>query len=89
MPYSVSTSELSKMSEEQRAEAVSKLVQGAFESHNGRRRRIDDEIKQFELKYGITSEQMLKELSEGRLRETDAISDWLWLLNLRGRSTLS
>ena len=89
MPYSVSTSEFGRMSEKQKAEAVSKLVRAAFKSPNGQAKQLDAQIEEFERQYGITSKRLLEELSAGRRKETDKISDWLWLLNLRGRGRLS
>ena len=83
MGYSVKIAEFSEMSEEARAEAVHKLVQGAFAASNGQSGHIDAQIDEFEREYGFDSRHLLKELSEGRLSETDEISDWLWLLNFR------
>ncbi len=78
MGYSVRTSEFGKMSEKDKARAVSELARRAFES-NGQAGQIDE----FERRYGFDSRQLLQALTEGRLSETDEIADWLWLLNFR------
>jgi hypothetical protein len=82
MGYSVRTSEFGKMSEKDKARAVSELARRAFES-NGQAGQIDARIDEFERRYGFDSRQLLQALTEGRLSETDEIADWLWLLNFR------
>jgi hypothetical protein len=85
--YSVKMSEFREMSEEQRSAAVSRLVQGALTRPNGLAERIEMEIGAFERKYEITSERLLEELYEGTRSETADIARWLWLLDLRKRTS--
>jgi len=78
------------MSEEQTVEAVNKLVSDALsESADGEAKRLERELHALEDKYGFDSLCLLHKLSSGEVKETDEIADWLWLLNLRGRSRLS
>src|SRR5947209_4796748 len=81
--YSISTSEFGKMSKRQRAEAVKRLARGAFESSNGQAGEIDAQIDEYERKFGYNSRHLMELLIEGKLSETDEVSDWLWLLNFR------
>jgi hypothetical protein len=83
MAYSVSTSEFGKMSDKEKAEAVRKLARGAFESPNGQTGEIDAQLDDFEAKYGFDSRELVRRLAAGEETETDAISEWLWLLNFR------
>ena len=83
MSYSVSASEFGKMSEQEKAEAVRKLARGAFESSNGRAGEIDDRIDALEDEYGFDSRELIERLEAGKETETEAISEWLWLLNFR------
>jgi hypothetical protein len=83
MPYSVGMTEFREMSEAQRAEAVSKLVGGAFESENGQAAELDAQIEEYERKYGLPSEHMLRKLAEGEIQETSEICSWLMLLHIR------
>ncbi len=87
MAYSVRISELGKMSETERAEAASKLIPGAGASSNGRVERLDAEIREYENRYEIGSEHLLKALHEGKLQETTDIVRWLWLIDLRQRAS--
>jgi len=89
MAYSLWMSDFRQMSEVQRADAVSKLVEGAFEAPNGHAAELDEEIKSFERRYELLSEHLLEELSEGRRKETAEIAYWLWLLDLRGENKRS
>jgi len=84
--YAVSLSELREMSEEQRAKAASRLIQGTVSAADGQTKQFDVEIADFEREYGITSEQLVQELYEGTRSETNDIVRWLMLLHLRGRS---
>lgn len=86
MNHSVRMSEFREMSEDQRAEAVNELVRTAFESPNGQTERLDTEIREFELRYEVSSERLIEELYEGVCTETADIARWLWLLDLRERT---
>jgi hypothetical protein len=86
MAYSVRASDLSKMSEAERAEAARKLIPGNGASSNGRIESLDAEIREYELRYEVPSERLQKELREGALQETADIVRWLWLIDLRQRA---
>ena len=86
MPYSVSTSEFGKMDEKERAEAVKRLARGAFESSNGQAGEIDRQIDAYEERYGFDSRKLTERLVSGEQQETEEVSDWLWLLNVRRES---
>jgi hypothetical protein len=83
---SVSFSEIRKASPERREQLFSELVEGARAPANGRIEEIDARIARFERTHGVSSEDMIRELDEGKRRETEEISSWLMLLNLRERA---
>ena len=85
MAYSVRVSELGKMSEAERAEAASKLIPGAGASSNGRVEKLDAEIREYELRYEMSSKRLQEELHKGTWQETADIVRWLWLIDLRQR----
>lgn len=89
MTYSVKLSELRKMSEEERVEAIDKLVEAAYGPPNGQLEDLETQIRKFEFRYETSSERMLKELSEGSRKETAEITSWLMLLRLRENIGLS
>lgn len=81
----VSFSDLRKMSEKEREQVLGMLVEEARSPANGRIAELDERIREFELRYEVSSETMLKELAEGKQRETADIASWLMLLRLRER----
>lgn len=84
--YSVRVSELSEMSEVERAETARKLIPGSGATPNGHAERVDAEIREYEGRYETSSDRLLEELYEGERQETADIARWLWLIDLRQRT---
>jgi hypothetical protein len=88
--YSVRTSELRQMSEEERSSALSGLVQEALASPNGEAKQmLEAQITEFERRYEVSSSRMMEELSAGKRQETAEIASWLMLIRLREEFALS
>ena len=83
MKYTIKDSDLRRMSPEQREEAISQLVRAARSSPNGEARDLDAQIHAFEEQFGLSSEQLRRELAQGKRTETWEICQWLMLLDQR------
>ncbi len=78
-------SELATMTKPQREAALADLVRAAKEPRNGEARVLDERIHEFEVRYEMTSEQMLERLAAGELHDTADIVRWTMLLYARDR----
>lgn len=86
MAYSVRLSELRDMSEKERAERLSQLVQATREPADGGLEELNARISEYEDRYEISSEDLMKEIYQGTRAETAEIADWLLLLYVRERA---
>ncbi len=90
MVYSVRTSELREMSEEERGKVLSSLVQEALAPPNGEAKEmLEAQITEFERRYEVSSSRMMEELAAGKRQETAEIASWLMLIRLREEFELS
>ena len=87
MSRRVSLSRLKSASPYRRDELLSGLVSGARAPVNGYADRLDGRIAEYERRYELTSAEMVGQVENGALRETDDIASWLMLLNVRNRVT--
>ena len=85
MSRRVSLSRLKSASPSRRNELLSGLVSGAREPINGYADQLDDQIAAYERRYELTSAEMVEQVENGALKETDDIASWLMLLNVRNR----
>jgi len=85
MKKSIYGSDLRAMSPDAQRRALSELVQATRSAPNGELKAIEDEIGGYEKRRGMTSEDMRRELAEGRILETREICQWLIALKLRDR----
>ena len=85
MSRRVSLSRLKSASPNRRDQLLSGLVSGAREPVNGYADRLDARIAEYESRYELTSAEMLEQIENGTLKETDDIASWLMLLNVRNR----
>lgn len=85
MARTVSFAELREATPEKRKNLLDGLVEEARRPANGKAREIEERIAEFERVYEMPSDEMIREVSEGNLRETDEISSWLMLVNLLKR----
>lgn len=71
------------MSPERQEEAVKKLVRAATSQPNGEARDLDHQIHAFEEKFGLSSEDLRRELAQGKRDESWEVCKWLMLLDQR------
>jgi hypothetical protein len=65
--------------------ALSGIIAQAKAPANGGIRDLEVQIAEYEERYGVSSQQMLEELSSGEREETEELLDWLMLIRLRER----
>lgn len=81
----IRSAELRKMTPEERDRALSDALKATRQLPNGELKAIEDEIRGFEARRGMSSEQMRLALDHGRILETNEICQWLIALRLRDR----
>lgn len=64
---------------------MSKLVKSAKAAPNGQMNALDAEIRDYEIRYAMTSEKMLSEFKAGVVKDTADIAKWLILVQVRER----
>lgn len=85
MNRSISFEELRNASPEQRERMLAELGHAASEPPNGEVERIEDEIREYERRYEVSSGRMMEELEEGTRKETAEIASWIMRLRIRER----
>lgn len=85
MQHRLSDSELKSMTPEQRAEALSRLASAAAGKLNGALVSINEQIRAYEVKFRMSSDELEKKLKAREVRESQEICDWLMLLSRRSR----
>lgn len=85
MPYRIKSMELASMTIEERKQALAHLVDAARNDGDATRILLENEIREYELRYEMTSEEMRHELVSGRIKDTAEISRWIILLNTLDR----
>lgn len=83
MSHSVSFAELREATGHERERLLSELIEAAYQPPNGEVESLDRRIREYELRYEVSSKRMREELSNGTRKETAEICDWLMLLHLR------
>jgi hypothetical protein len=72
------------MNESERNQEVAKLVEVAKQNrNNGSAPMLNARIRQFEMRYEMSSDTMRQRLRAGEIRETAEIADWLFWLDVR------
>ena len=79
----IRVSDLTRMSPEDRVTAVADLARAARRAPNGEVSEIEAGIEAYEAKYGIDSDELQRQVAEGRRAETEDVCGWLMLLRLR------
>lgn len=82
----VKLAELQRMDEGKRNETLDKLVSSATSAPNGQLSRLDAEIRSYETRYEMTSQEMRARFKTGRIDDTAEIATWLLLLQVRERA---
>lgn len=83
MGPSLRMADYEKMSAEEREKAVRVLVEAAMGPPSGGMNWIDLHIRAFEKQYEISSEDMERELREGKRKETHDVARWLITLHAK------
>ncbi|HEY8205976.1 MAG TPA: hypothetical protein VIG99_00750 [Myxococcaceae bacterium] len=83
MKRMVKGTELRQMSPERQEEAIKELVRAANSPPNGEMRDLDQQICAFEEKFGLSSQELRRELAQGRREESWEVCQWLMLLDQR------
>ncbi len=85
MSRAVRFSEIREASPAVREKALTGIIAEARAPANGSLTDLDARITGYEERYGLTSDQLLDELSTGKREETADVLSWLMLLRVRGR----
>lgn len=83
MAYHVRLSTLAHMPKPEADKALGDLVASATRRRNGQAAELDARIRQFELRYELSSDELRQKLSVGDMKETDEIASWLFYLKAR------
>ena len=75
---------LSEMTAQEREKTLRELAKGAILPRNGQTSRLDSRIREFEIRFEMTSSELREHLRTGNLKETAEIAKWLFLLEARG-----
>lgn len=84
MPHRIKLSELAHMTPEEFRAEVSSLARAQETAEREGSPSLDARIRRFEVRYEMSSEELLDRLAAGTQRETADICDWLLLLAARG-----
>lgn len=77
----LNSSYLATLDEQGRASAWAKLAEDAKKANGEATAYLESRIRSFELRYEITSEELLRALEQDRIKETAEIAEWLFLLS--------
>lgn len=81
MLHQLNTASLSFLGEEAKDEALDALVSHTRTANGSASEYLQNRVKTFELRYEMTSEELLEALADGRQRETAEVAEWLFLLD--------
>lgn len=82
---SLKLSELAEMDEQQREAALADLVREATAAPNGHQTNLDRRLRAFEMRYEMSSDDMVAGFKAGTVRDTADIAEWLMLVRARDR----
>lgn len=83
MKHSIKSADFRKLSPERQEEAVGKLARAATATPNGEARDLEMQIQAYEKQFGVSSEQLRRELAQGKRHESWDVCKWLMLLDQR------
>jgi len=75
--------DIAKMTESERTEALASLVSKARSGSAAARVAVSARLRAYEIRYEMTSEEMLRQFRAGQIRETADIAKWLFLIGAR------
>ena len=73
---SIRLSELEGLTSEEIAEKMSGFVAASFGPPNGSVAPLEEKIRNFETRYRMTSEEVIKGIETGNVEETEEIAEW-------------
>jgi hypothetical protein len=76
-------SDLARMSPEDQSAVLVAVARRASAPVSGARVVLDSRIRDYEIRYEMTSAELRARLAAGGQRETTEIADWLFLLDAR------
>lgn len=83
MKTSIKSSDLHKLPPERQDEEARRLLKVARGVPNGEQQDLDNQIRQLEEKFKVSSKDLRRELAQGKRPETWEICKWLLLLDQR------
>ncbi len=83
MAFAVKDADLFGMTEGQKESILNDLVAAAKAPRNGQALRIDARIRKYEIRYEMSSTELLRRLQANEQHETAEIADWLFWLGTR------
>lgn len=85
----IKLSEFATLSESEIEQRLVDMFQAAVnptpEEHQEQEREVDEQIRDFETCYKMSSYEMKRLLRSGQIQEDSDICDWLMLLNIKNR----
>lgn len=73
---SIRLSELEGLTSEEIAERMSAFMDASFAPPNGSVAPLEEKIRNFEARYDMTSEEVIKGIETGQIKETEEIAEW-------------
>lgn len=83
MSHTLKLSALNALPVAKRQQELERLVSSAAAPRNGQVVLLNERIRQLELRYEMTSSELLARLRAGQIDETAEIAQWLFLLSAR------
>jgi hypothetical protein len=83
MPHTISSSDLRKMSAEDRERFIEAAFTDSGEALVGYLDLLDNRLRVFEQRYEMPSSELPAAVEGGKLRETAEISEWLFWADIR------
>lgn len=77
--------DLEYMTPDESARALSEVVQAAGHEPNGGLQAVELELRGYEQRHGLSSDEMVKQIDAGDLEEDDDIACWLMAYHLKRR----
>ena len=82
MAYHIKLADLANMSRDDQERELAGLTRAAA-TRNGQRAVLDSRIRRFELRYELSSSQLMAALRNASVRETAEIAEWLFWAETR------
>ena len=84
MKLKVRLSDVSGVTGKRAVGMMTSVTWQASQARGKERKGLDARVKRYELKYGMTSEEMFRRIKGGSMEETPEIAKWMIYLKARG-----